>query len=71
MPNENPRPIDRIAGARPAHQPPGQRPPDVELPTWAAYLIIVFTCAHKPDQAPSGQRKPLLRRIRRRREARW
>ena len=70
MPDETPRFIDRIAGARAAHQWPRPRPPDVELPTWAAHLIIVFTRVHEPDQAPSGQLKRLLRRLRRHRGAR-
>jgi hypothetical protein len=68
MPNEPPRFIDRIAGARPSHQRPGPR--DAELPTLAAYLIIVFTRALEPDQVPSGEGKR-WRSLRWLRRARW
>jgi hypothetical protein len=70
MPNETPRFIHRVAGARPSHQWLSPRPPDTELPTWAAYLIIVVTYAPEPDCAPSGQGKRLRRRLRWRRGAR-
>jgi hypothetical protein len=57
MLNETPRFIHGIAGARPAHQWPGPRPPGTEWPTWHAHLIIVVTREFEPDQAPSEQEK--------------
>ena len=55
MSNETPRFIDKVAGARPSHQWPGPRLPDTELPTWAAYLVIVYTGAPEPDGARSDR----------------
>jgi hypothetical protein len=57
MLNETPRFIHGMAGARPVNQWPSPRLQDTELPTWNAYLVIVFTRELEPDQAPSGQEK--------------
>jgi len=74
MPNETPRFIEPVAGARPSHQRPSLRLPDMEVdvesPTWNAYLIIVFTGAFEADRACSGQGEGLLRRLRSLRAAR-
>jgi hypothetical protein len=55
MPDEIPRFIHGIAGARPSHQRLSPRPPNVEMPTWAAYLMIVLTREHEPDRGLSGK----------------
>ena len=69
MANETPQFIHGIAGVRPSHQWPSPRPPDTELPTGAAHLVLVVTREHGPDRAPSGEGKRLRRRLRRLRGA--